>query len=130
MSKSKILSYMKSFIKNNKLLSFFLLFLIVLVPILVFAINDPNSGYKIDPGQTKTIYYKDASGQTSLISYYLSNAGSVAYFIPTKSLYEWESVYWNFPNMDLSLEDYCGNGLCGMCDSPVQMGLSGNQTAP
>ena len=125
MFKFKILSYMKSFIKNNKLLSVFLLFLIVLVPILVFAYS-ADTGYRIDPGATEKIYYKDASGQTSPISYYLSNSGSVSYFIPTRTLLEWESVYWKFPSAGLSLIDYCGNGLCGLCE-PASVSGTTNQ---
>lgn len=115
---------MKSFIKNNKLLATFFLVFIILIPVLVFAIDQADEGYRLDPGQTKTIYHKNGSGITSSISYKLENSGSVSYFIPTRSLYEWESVYWKFPNMDLSLTDYCGNGLCGMCENPVQFGTT------
>lgn len=124
MLKIKFLRDMKFFIKNNKRLSIFLLIFVILVPILVFAYGTADSGYRSDPGYVEIIQYKDSSGQTSLISYQLTNYGSVSYFIPTRTLYEWESVYWNFPNMDLSLQDFCGNGLCGICSPASQTGTT------
>lgn len=115
MLKIKLLRNMKSFIKNNKYLSIFLLFFVILIPILVFATGEPNTGYKSDPGTVRIIQYNNSSGLTSSISYQLINAGSVSYFIPTRTLSEWESFVFNFDDANVTLEDYCGNGLCGVC---------------
>lgn len=123
MLKLKFLSYMKSLIKNSKLLVIFLLTIIVFVPALVFAIDRVDEGWRIWPGETKEIVY-DAYDYTNTITYNLVNNSAISYFIPTRSLYEWESFVYNFPDSNVSLQDFCGNGLCGICAPASRFGTT------
>lgn len=121
MPKNQLLKNMKFFVKNNKLLSISLFILVVLIPGLVFAYT-AYTGYRVNPGETITIQYYDSSGNVSPISYHVVNPpyASKSYFLPTRTIGEFNALYNNYTWDDsstnsLSLEDYCGNGLCGYC---------------
>lgn len=110
---------MKAFIKAHKFLAAIILAAAILLPILVFAIDNISDGYRIGPGISKNI---NLYGVNSTIPYRLTNlSADKTYFIPTRTTREFNALQTaKLPpdgyhtNEDLTLEDYCGNGLCSL----------------
>jgi len=117
------ISVMKAFIKAHKFLVIIIFSLVVLSPLLVFAIDTISEGYRVAPGQTKAIHFY---GVNSTIPYHLTNrSADKTYFIPTRTTREanvfqaaklpetQDASYYDYGS-DLVLEDFCGNGLCSL----------------
>ena len=113
MSHSYFLNTMSLFIKRHKFLSISFLVIILLIPILVFAINNRLEGYKIRSSLvSEDISYTNPSGAAATPMVVIQNDSSKDYFVPTKTWNEWSAFYSKQAPLAVTVKDYCGGGVC------------------
>lgn len=115
------LKNMKLFLQRHKLFSIVIVCLVILIPLLVSAVGSMGEGYRIEPGVNGTDWCRDgirvplSTGMVDPIKRKICNKGTNAYFVPTKTFGEWNSFYYVVaPQVleDLTLHEYCGDGVC------------------
>jgi len=113
MSHSYLLNTISLFIKRHKFFSISFLVIIILIPTLVFAINNRLDGYRVPASKTLyTISYTNPSGDAATPMVAIQNDSSVDYFVPTKTWNEWSAFYSGQSRLGVAVKDYCGGGVC------------------
>jgi uncharacterized protein (TIGR02145 family) len=116
---------MKLFSKYRKITGLLFFFsLLFIIPIFVFALGNKDTGYpafKTDINDilgyklSVPIFHNKADGVTKEpIGTCIANYGNVDYFIPTKTITEWDNFINNLPT-NLYPQGCGGDGVCNSC---------------
>ncbi len=77
--------------KFNSFLKFFLVFVVLIIPVLALAIDARLSGYRVPANRTITgVVYTNSSGSESFPRLAIENTSGNDYFVPTKTFTEWQ----------------------------------------